>query len=101
MNSERNEMNHKLEIAQVKLRHWSGWITAISALGENFGFERFTIFSALIICMANFEIIMIKFFTGLLGPICGIIAGPIGIRLSYANKIRQMECLLNAFICLV
>ena len=40
MNSERNEINHKLEIAQVKLRHWSGWLTAISALGKFFFFKR-------------------------------------------------------------
>ena len=39
INSERNDMNHKLEIAQVKLRHWSGWMTAISALGKNLHYE--------------------------------------------------------------
>ena len=40
MNSERKEINHKLEIAQVKLRHWSGWLTAISVLGKFFCLKR-------------------------------------------------------------
>ena len=31
----------------------------------------------------------------------GIIAGPIGIRLSYVNPIRKMKCLWNAFITFV
>ena len=52
-------------------------------------------------CKANFHWNMTKFFCGLNGPFFGIIAGPIGIRLSYEKEIRQMKCLLNAFICLV
>ena len=44
---------------------------------------------------------MTKFFCGLYGPFFGMIAGPIGIRLSYEKEIRQMKCLSNAFICLV
>ena len=42
-----------------------------------------------------------KFFCGLYGPFFGIIAGPIGIRLSYESDTRKMKCLSNAFICLV
>ena len=111
MNSERKEINHKLEIAQVKLRHWSGWLTAISALGKFFCFKRLKNFENLILCsglimsFANFHgniwKMYGKFFCGLYGPFFGIIAGPIGIRLSYEKEIRQMKCLSNAFICLV
>ena len=38
---------------------------------------------------------------GLYGAFFGIIAGPIGIRLSNENKIRKMKCLWNAFITFV
>ena len=38
---------------------------------------------------------------GLYGSLFGIIAGPIGIRLSYVNQVRQMKCFWIAFIILV
>ena len=38
---------------------------------------------------------------GLYGSFFGIIAGPIGIRLSYLNQIQQMKCLWVAFIIMV
>ena len=83
---ERNEMNPELKIAQLKLRHWSGWITAISALGKNFCLVRATIFSGLIMNVAFWQIMWMKFFTGLAGHFLGIIAGALGIRLSHAKK---------------
>ena len=83
---ERNEMNPELKIAQLKLRHWSGWITAISALGKNFCLLRATFFSGLIMNVAFWHIMWMKFFTGLAGHFLGIIAGALGIRLSHAKK---------------
>ena len=38
---------------------------------------------------------------GLFGSLFGIIAGPIGIRLSHLNQVHQMKCFWNAFIILV
>ena len=38
---------------------------------------------------------------GLYGSFFGIIAGPIGIRLSYLNQIQQMKCLWVAFVIMV
>ena len=38
---------------------------------------------------------------GSYGAFFGIIAGPIGIRLSYVNQIREMKFLWNAFITFV
>ena len=53
-------MNPELEIAQLKLRHLSGWITAISALGKNFCLVRATIFSGLIMNVAFWHLMWMK-----------------------------------------
>ena len=59
-------------------------------------------FSVLILTIANASVIystyseIIYLMQGLYGSVFGIIAGPIGIRISYVNQTRH--CLWTAFI---
>ena len=64
-------------------------------------------FSVLILTIANASVIystyseIIYLMQGLYGSVFGIIAGPIGIRISYVNQTRQItnnNCLWTAFI---
>ena len=101
----------QLEKAQFKLRHWSWWMTVISTIGEIYFFNTPCIKTilALIITIANSSLTFGKYnyyyyiyvMQGFYGSLYGIIAGPIGIRLSYVKQVRQMKCLWIAFIILV
>ena len=64
-------------------------------------------FSVLILTITNASVIystykeIIYLMQGLYGSVFGIIAGPIGIRISYVNQTRHRNCLWTAFITLV
>jgi len=83
----------KLEKAKFKLRHWSWWLTTTSAL-------------LFVLTIANAALIFGQYndyayvMQGLYGSFFGIIAGPIGIRLSYVNQVHQMKRSWSAFVIL-
>jgi len=83
----------KLLKALFKLRHLSWWMTGVSALLLVLA----TVNAALIFGRVDDYLYIMQ---GLYGSLFGIIAGPIGIRLSYVNQIHQMKRSWSAFVIL-
>lgn len=84
-------------------------MTGVSALRKYHFSPHVTkkIFSVLVLATVNAALIFgrvddyLYIMQGLYGSLFGIIAGPIGIRLSYVNQIHQMKRSWSAFVILV
>merc|ERR1712131_249899 len=84
---------HHLETARIKLKFWSGWLTAISCI---------TLLISIIIGGVVYSELWRLWYLmpGAYGSFFGIIAGPLGICASNSKRLSTTKCLWTSHISL-
>jgi len=85
---------HHLKTAKIKLKFWSGWLTAISCL---------TLIISIAVASVTYTTRYVYYFyvmPGTYGAFFGIIAGPLGIHAANTKRLSTTKCLWKAHIAL-